>query len=174
MYVVLGCGHGGQSSLANKGKHYFSVCTRRGPHFIRFSSRKARVFVEREAWRIAHLSDNVNFVANNVNRRGLATGSETVPLRTESASVLYALGDRNCCLGYRKSCNAYTISPIAYPSATSRAPFSRLFHENFRDINPNKSAIPSSCHTLSKTQAVLPASFSSAWTGGGFGGHSRS
>ena len=43
LYVVFGCSHGGQSALANKGKHYFSVCARSGPHFIRFSSRSASV-----------------------------------------------------------------------------------------------------------------------------------
>ena len=64
---------------------------------------------------IAHLSDNVNFLPDNVKRHNVANRSHNAVGRARNAQRRHRLGDRNSCLGDRNSCRPNRAPQIAPP-----------------------------------------------------------
>ena len=86
-------------------------------------------------WMIAHVINNVNFPAKNVNGLCPENRSETACRRAETAWVGHTLGDRFSCKRYRKSCNAYCDRPIACARPRRRGRFSGEIRRIFREFN---------------------------------------
>ena len=84
---------------------------------------------------IAHLSDNVNFLPDNVKRHNGANRSHNAVGRARNAQRRHRLGDRNSCLGDRNSCRPNRAPQTAAHLSPRLSPFLRLRHRNFNEFN---------------------------------------
>ena len=84
---------------------------------------------------IAHLSDNVNFLPDNVKRHNGANRSHNAVGRARNAQRRHRLGDRNSCLGDRNSCRPNRAPQTAAHLSPRQSPFLRLRHRNFNEFN---------------------------------------
>ena len=87
---------------------------------------------------IAHLSDNVNFLPDNVKRHNVANRSHNAVCRARNAQCRHRLGDRNAGLGDRKSCRPNRAPQTAAHLSPRLSPFLRLRHRNFNEFNSPK------------------------------------
>ena len=69
---------------------------------------------------IAHLSENVNLVVINLDKRRRANRSEKALRRAKNANRRHTLGERISCLGERKSCRPNSGARSACPAAGRR------------------------------------------------------
>ena len=107
----------------------------RGAPGARRMARRPGRWWKQGTWMIAHVINNVNFPAKNVNGLCPENRSETACRRAETALVGHTLGDRFSCKRYRKSCNAYSDRPMAYPLVGRRGRFAGLWGRIFNRFN---------------------------------------
>ena len=69
---------------------------------------------------IAHLSENVNLVVINIDKRRRENRSEKALRRAKNANRRHTLGERISCLGERKSCRPNSGARSACPAAGRR------------------------------------------------------
>ena len=98
---------------------------------------------------IAHLSDNVNFLPDNVKRHNVANRSHNAVGRARNAQRRHRLGDRNSCLGDRNSCRPNRAPQTASHLSPRQSPFLRLRHLNFNNFNHLPPRPSSLCYLMS-------------------------
>ena len=109
---------------------------------------------------IAHLSDNVNFLPDNVKRHNGANRSHNAVVRARNAQRRHRLGDRNSCLGDRNSCRPNRAPQTAAHLSPRQAPFLRLRHRNFNEFNylpPRSFSLCILCQSLALHACVISA-----------------
>ena len=102
---------------------------------------------------IAHLSDNVNFLPDNVKRHNVANRSHNAVCRARNAQRRHRLGDRNSGLGDRNSCRPNRAPQTASHLSPRQSPFLRLRHRNFNEFNYQKDNCSRLFRILSFTNA---------------------
>ena len=122
---------------------------------------------------IAHLSENVNLVVINIDKRRRANRSEKALRRAKNAYRRHTLGERISCLGERKSCRPNSGAHSACPAAGRRGRLAGVSYRIFRGFNERLRRNHRKCLILSKTYGVMLALFSVAGAGGGFRGNFR-
>ena len=122
---------------------------------------------------IAHLSENVNLVVINIDKRRRENRSEKALRRAKNANRRHTLGERISCLGERKSCRPNSGARSACPAAGRRGRLAGVSYRIFRGFNERLRRDHRKCFIPSKAYGVMLALFSVAGAGGGFRGNFR-
>ena len=115
---------------------------------------------------IAHLSDNVNFLPDNVKRHNGANRSHNAVGRARNAQRRHRLGDRFSCLGDRNSCRPNRAPQTAAHLSPRQSPLLRLRHRNFNEFNyprVNHSSFFVYCHLQTPHACVISAHACCRW-----------